>query len=414
MRENKDLYSVISLDEAFTRLRANLPQAGKETVKVAEAADRIAAAEVVSPEDLPAWPRSNMDGYAVRAADTHGASEGLPAYLEVVGSVVMGAGVSLSISERQAAQIGTGGKLPNGADAVVMVEHTERAGSGIEITRSVAPGENVVQVGEDFAKGRIVTPAHKEMTPAHLGALHALGIMEIEVFKKVRVYVISTGQELVSPDEVPLAGQIRDVNTTTLISSVIKDGAQFVGNTRVGDDYGRLLEALETAARIADIVLVTGGSSVSAHDYTAQAIESLGRPGVLAHGLSISPGKPTIIGAGGGSLVFGLSGHPGAALVVYHVLVRPILWLAQGGMIEQLVSKRSLVKAKLERNVVSKNGRTDFIRVKLEDKKGELTAIPILGPSGLIMTLTSADGIIKIPDYNEGLRQGQEVEVELW
>lgn len=412
--ENKDLYRVVTIEVAKRQIASHAKLTGPEVIDVSSALARISSGQVASPEDLPAWPRSNMDGFALRAVDTHGASESLPAYLDVIGSVAMGEASDIIVAGKQAASIATGGMLPSGADAVVMVEYTEPAGDGIEVTRPVAPGENVVQIGEDFKAGKTIVTQGSELTPSIIGAMHALGVTTVEVYKRPNVFIISTGDELVSVDEKPRPGQIRDVNTTTLSASVVRDGGIVIGTARVGDDAVKLNATLRQAVEVAQIVLISGGSSVSAHDYTSTAIDSLGQPGVLVHGVSMSPGKPTIIGAVQDTLIFGLSGHPGAALVVYEVFVRPLLWEMQGGRFDDWLIKKQIVRARLDRNLVKKSGRTDFVRVRLYKQDEEWLAEPIFGSSGLIMTLTKSDGVIVIPDYNVGMHKGQEVEVELW
>lgn len=414
MTRGKDLYSVILLDKA-REILAGLPGPNAvEVVEVKQAAGRILAETVLSPESLPAWARSNMDGFAVRAADTYGASEGLPAFLDVIGSVAMGEAPQIEVGVKQAVGIATGGMLPDGADAVVMVEYTEPAGSGIEISRPVAPGENVVQPGEDFAAGEAVAEAGTELHASNLASLHAFGVLNALVGAKPKIYIVSTGDELVSPEIHPKPGQIRDINTTALAASVEEDGGVVVGQARVGDDRQALSQILTDAVARADVVIVSGGSSVSTHDFTAESIDILGKPGVLAHGVAMTPGKPTIIGYAQDTFIFGLSGHPSAALVVYNVLIKPLLWRLQGGREIDYERKRRFLAATLDRNLVSKSGRTDFIRVSLREDAGRIMATPIFGSSGLIMTLAKADGTIEVPDFKEGLSKGHEVVVELW
>jgi molybdopterin molybdotransferase len=390
------------------------------TVALTQARGRVLAADVVAPEDLPPHPRSVVDGFAVRAADTFGASEALPAYLAVIGEVLMGRSPEDSLGAGEAMRIPTGGLLPPGADAVVMVEHTEtlaagaapglHASAGIEVRRPVGPGENVIQPGEDVRRGTVALRAGTVLRPSHIGLLAGLGVTRVAVAMPPRVTVISTGDEVVSPDQAPAPGCIRDINGPALCAAVEAEGGApaFFGIVR--DEFDAILTALDAARGASDLVLISGGSSIGLRDEVARAMEALGPPGVIVHGVAMKPGKPTVIGLCGQVPIVGLPGHPTTVLVVFHVFVREMI----GGLLGRPPEPLPVVKARLARRVASSTGRADYLRVKLETRGGELWAAPILGKSGLISTMVGADGLAVIPEAVEGVEVGEEVAVEVF
>ncbi len=409
-----ELFTVVPPDEALQRLLAHLPPGplGVETVPLAEALDRVLAEDLSAPVSLPAFARSTMDGYAVRAADTFGASEGLPAYLTVVGEVPMGRAPTVTVGPGQAALIHTGGMLPPGADAVVMVEKTQKlSGQEIEVLGPVAPGENVLQVGEDIALGSTVLAAGQRLRPQDLGGLAAVGITQVPVARRPRVALLATGDEIVPPESAPGPGQVRDVNTATLAGLVRRAGGVPIPLGIAPDRF----EALEAAARQgleqADALVLSAGSSVSTRDMTAEAIKRLGLPGVLVHGVSIRPGKPTILAVAAGKPLFGLPGNPVSALIVAGLFLVPTLWHLQGCSAPPPVPH---VWARLARNIPSTPGRQDVVPVRLEERDGTLWADPVFGKSNLIYTLVRADGLVIVPLDAGGLQAGQRVEVRLF
>ena len=409
-----EFFHVLAPDDAFEVLKKHLSvRVETETVPTLESLGRVTAAEIVSSEDLPAYPRSTMDGYSVRAADTFGATESLPAYLEPVGEVPMGRRPEVSLGPGHAATAFTGGMLAEGADAVVMEEHTQKAGeSTIEVTRPVAPGENVLQVGEDIQAGDEVLPSGRVVRPQDIGGLTALGITNIEVSKRPRVSIVSTGDELVTPSETPGEGQVRDINTYTISGLVEKHGGIPLSVALAKDDFKDQRDAAARGLDQGDMLVFSAGSSLSSRDLTASVIDSLGSPGVLIHGISLKPGKPTVVALVDGKPAFGLPGNPVSAMVVFDLLVRPTLYLLSGC---DRPPGPATVTARLARDVASVAGREDHVQVRLEGvQNGNPTAEPVFGKSNLIYSLVRADGTIKVPADKSGLYSGEQVEVRLF
>ena len=408
-----ELFNVLAPDEAFKVLRKHLSfEIEGEAVATPDALARVTAEDIVSPEDLPAFPRSTMDGFSVRARDTFGASEGLPAYFDVVGEVMMGHVSEVGIGTGQAAKAYTGGMLAEGADAVVMVETTQAVDDvTIEVVRPVAPGENVLQVGEDVHKGDAVLRTGHVVRPQDIGGLLALGITEVSVARRPRVAIVSTGDELVRPDQTPGPGQIRDINTHTISALVSKCGGVPIPIALVEDDFEAQRDAAVEALDKGDILVFSAGSSVSSRDMTASVIDSLGSPGVLAHGISLKPGKPTIVGVVDGKPAIGLPGNPVSAMVVFDLLVRPTIYLLSGC---SEPPEAPTLQATLLRDVPSLAGREDYVPVRVVHENGRLCADPVFGKSNLIYTLVRSDGLVKIPLDAGGLFAGQDVAVRLY
>lgn len=394
-------------------LRHITHRVGVEEVSTSEALGRVLAEAVVAQEPVPAFPRSTVDGYAVRAADTHGASDALPAYLQVVGEIPMGRAPAFELKPGQAALIHTGGMLPPGADAVVMLEHTQRPRvDEVEVLRAVAVGENVIQVGEDVAAGQEVLPAGVRLRPAEIGGLMALGRVRVRVAARPRVGILSTGDEVVPPDQTLQPGQVRDVNSYTIAALVQAHGGLPVPYGIVPDALTALEQRVREAFEACDMVVVTAGSSASTRDMTAQVLHSLGEPGVLVHGLRIKPGKPTILAVAQGKPLVGLPGNPVSALVnAWHFLV-PALDLLQGVQVQR---PRPRLRARLTSNLPSEAGREEWYPVRLhQDEQGRWLAEPIHYRSNLIFRLAWADGLVPVPEDATGLPVGTEVDVFLW
>lgn len=383
-----------------------------ENISTSEALDRALAENLVAHSSLPAFPRSTMDGYAVRAEDTFGATESLPAYLAVIGEALMGCASQLLIGPAQSAVVYTGGMIPTGADAVVMVERTQKLdASNIEVLRSVAPGENVINVGEDVKEGEPLIDAGHILRPQDLGGLMAMGITQVRVAARPRVAIISTGDEVISPEMIPGPGQIRDVNTYTVAGLVTRSGGIPLPRGIIGDDYGSLLSAARAALEVADVLVISAGSSVSTRDLTADVVNNLGKPGVLVHGVAVRPGKPTILGVCDGKPVIGLPGNPVSAMVVAGLFLAPILRRLQGVVMPPV---RQRVTAKLTHSISSVPGREDYVQVRLVQRDGQLWAEPVFGKSNLIYTLVKSDGMICVPLNVSGLYKAESVEVELF
>ena len=407
-----EFFNVLAPAEAFEVLRKHLRPLDVETVDTAAALGRVTAEEVRSPEPLPAFPRSTMDGYSVRAADTFGATEGLPAYLEVVGQVPMGRPAAVRVSTGQAAVAYTGGMLADDADAVVMVEQTQKIDdTTIEVMRPVAPGENVLQIGEDVREDDLVLSAGHLLRPQDIGGLLALGIDRVDVGRRPRVAIVSTGDELVPPGDTVKPGQIRDINTYTLSGLVREAGGIPLTSGLVRDDFEEQRSAAIEALRGSDVLVFSAGSSVSNRDMTAKVLGSLGEPGILVHGISIRPGKPTIVAMLDGKPAIGLPGNPVSAMVVFDLLVRPTIF-ALSGMASP--PEPPTTRARLLQNIASVAGREDYVPVRLVRQNGELCAEPVLGKSNLIFTLIRSQGIVKVPLDSGGLYESEIVSVRLF
>lgn len=383
-----------------------------------EALGRVTAGPLDAPQPLPAFRRSTMDGYAVRAADTFGASGSLPAFLNVIGEVPMGQAAEVELQLGQAALVHTGGMIPQTADAVVQVEQTQIVGADIsappyeiEVFKSVAQGENVLQVGEDVAENELILPAGHVLRPQDLGGLLALGIIEVAVRRRPLIAILATGDEVIQPDKETGPGQIRDINSYTVAGLVMAAGGQPLFGGIIADDLQALQQAAQEALAGADMLVMSAGSSVSFRDMTAQVIAKLGEPGVLFHGVATRPGKPTIGGVAGGKPVIGLPGNPVSAMVQFDMLGRPAIYQLLG---LSHPARQGLVWATLTTNVASQSGREDYIPTRLKKTADGYQAIPVFGKSNLIYTLVNADGLMKIPLDKGGLLAGELVEVRLF
>ena len=415
-----EFFSVLPPDEARALILSHTrPLNDSEQISTADSLERVTVRDLLAPQALPYFRRSTMDGYALRAIDTHGASEQLAAYLKVVGEVPMGAVVGLSLGSGQAAIVHTGGMIPDEADAVVPVENTQIADAGpsgrmpfeIEVLRTVAAGQNVIQVGEDITAGEVLLHAGSVLRPQDIGALLALGITSIEVVRRPRVSILATGDELVPPHVEPGQGQIRDINSYTLAALCRKAGAIPELKGIAVDDRADMQMRAADALAAGDMLVVSAGSSVSVRDLTVEIIDELGEPGVLLHGVATRPGKPTILGAVDGKPVLGLPGNPVSAMVQFDMFGIPLIQKLQG--LSGRPPSRSIT-VRLSRNVPSESGREDYVPAVLEEANGELVATPIFGKSNLIFTLVRSDGLIRVPLNRGGLLGGELVELTLF
>ncbi len=381
-----------------------------ESIPTRAAFGRVIAADVRAPVPLPEFPRSTVDGFAVRARDTFGAGDSLPAYLRLIGEVPMGGQAFIEPGPGECAVIHTGGMVPASADAVVMIENTRATPLGeIEVFRAAAPGENVIQVGEDVQAGEVVLPRGTRIGPPEMGGLMALGIVEIAVARRPVVSILSSGDEIITPERTPAPGQVRDVNSYALEALVREAGGEPVLTGVLPDRIEAFRAAAGQALEASDIVVFTAGSSVSVRDLTAEAIAGLGKPGVLVHGVSVRPGKPTILAVCSGKPVIGLPGNPVSALVIARIFVTPVIERFIG--LQERVAP--FVEARLNANLPSQAGREDWVPVRLNLDSDGYRADPIFGRSNLIFTLARADGLVRIPAAANGLAAGSSVLVYL-
>jgi molybdopterin molybdotransferase len=400
---------VLALYERF-------PSVGMEEVELATAHGRVLAASIAAPEDVPGFLRASMDGYAVRAQDTFGASVGAPQYLEIKGEVPMGVAPGRGVVSGETLRVPTGAMLPEGADAVVMLEYTAEHPDGtLEVRRAVAPGENVLSPGEDVAAGATLFPAGRRLRPQEIGLLAALGVTHVQAYKKPGVAIFSSGDEIVPLDGQPGPGQVRDSNAYLAAAQVAEWGGLPQRHGIIPDDFAALQRTLAAALDASDLILISGGSSVGARDLSLHAIQALPGAEVLVHGVALRPGKPTILaamGPAGQKPLLGLPGHPASAAVVMQVLGRPLL-LRLGGLTAQASWGRT-ISAQLSRNLAGATGREDYVRVRLRPEGDMIWADPVLGPSGLLSPLVKSDGLVMIPLGVEGLFKGEEVTVQLF
>lgn len=411
----KGFFQLISADD-FLQFFSRFSPLGPEEVPVLEALGRIPITEgLIAGEQLPPFSRSTMDGFAVRARDTFGCSESEPALLEIVGEIAMGsAGTGFTLKPGQTVRIWTGGELPLKGDGVVMVEYThlmdERT---VEIFRPVAPGENVIRAGEDFEPDSTILPEKRPLRPQDLGVFSGLGKTEVTVHKQPRVGILSTGDELIPPDQPLAPGKIRDINSTTLAALVTEAGGIAQGYGIIEDNLEKMLEVCEAALQENDILLLSGGSSVGRRDFTLQVLEGLQGSTLLAHGVAIRPGKPTLLAAKGNRAIFGLPGHVASAMVVFYLFVRPLIRHFSG---LRPTTGLQTVTARTAEQIPSTIGREEYVRVSLKTggANESPTATPIYGRSGLLNPLVRADGLLIIGRDVEGLDQGTPAPVLLF
>lgn len=381
-------------------------------VPIINAVGLVLAENIHASEDVPGFNRSTVDGYAVKARNTYGSSESLPSFFNIIGSVEMGKAVEQVINEGEAIYVPTGGMLPEGADAVVMVEDVEQIGDLLNVFVQVAPLENVIVKGEDVKAKEILLKKGHRLRPQDLGGLAAIGITKVLVNEKLKVGILSTGDEIVPPDTKELLpGQVRDINGVAINAAVHALGGEVIYGGIVKDDYDSYLKKSKELFDQVDFLILSGGSSMGTKDYTNKVMNELGTPGVLVHGISIKPGKPTILANCNGKPVMGLPGHPVSAYVLFDLFGRLIMNRLHE--VEANIFLKHL-KAKISRNVPSQVGRTDYIRVILEIKNNDLWAAPVFGKSGLITNLVKADGMVEIPQYKEGILEGELVNVTLF
>jgi molybdopterin molybdotransferase len=408
VRAGREFFTTRTVGEALTGFRPGR-RTPAETVPLPAALHRVPAQPVTAPHALPGFARSTVDGYAVRAADTYGVSDGLPGYLQVSGAVLMGTEPDVTVGPGTVASMPTGGVLPAGADAVVMIEYTAEAMPGtIEVVRPAAPGDGVVRADEDAVPGAELVPAGRPLRAQDLGMLAAAGVTEVAVHGRPRVTVLSTGDEVVPPETAALRpGQVRDASAVALAALVADAGGEPVQGGIVPDDAAALDSALRAALGSSDLIVISAGSSVGARDETAGVVRDLGPPGIWCHGLAIRPGKPTLLAECAGVPIIGLPGNPRSALVIFRLLGIPLVRLVGGCTVPP---PEPVVRARLARDLASATGRLDVVQVRVQDG----VATPLFGLSALLSVLTAADGFVVVPEEATGLDAGTEVEVTLY
>lgn len=410
-----EFFKVQSVDSVFEIMTKEIKAIEKiEEVPLEEALNRILAEDVIANEDVPDFSKSIVDGYAVHANDTHGANETLPSFLDYVGEIRIGDHVQLELQRGQTMYIPTGGMLPKGCDAVVMVEDTETIDNIVNIYRPVAKNENTIFKGEDAKVGDLLIPKGKRLRSQELGSLASLGITKVKVFKQLKIGYLSSGDEIVEYKEqtVPI-GKVRDVNGVTIPALTKRWGYDVQTSSIARDNFDDLYKKAKALFDECDAFIISGGSSVGTRDFTTEVIEALGdnKPGILVHGVSVKPGKPTIFSLSSGKPILGLPGHPASAMIIYQVFGKKMLSLLQGETVEEY---RQMTQAVVSQNIPSIAGRTDYIRVKLKEEDGYYKATPIIGKSGLVKTLVDSDGLLEIKENKEGVLKGEVVTVHLF
>jgi putative molybdopterin biosynthesis protein len=404
---------LVSVDEAKRILAGSFTPrpVGSKVVALSDAYDRVLADDVVSSFDIPPFNRSTVDGYVVKASDTFGAEENCPVTLRLTGTVNVGEAPKARVQKGTVAEIVTGAPIPEGADAVVMIEYTERKGDSVLVRQAVSHGENVMKAGSDICKGETVLKKDTSLSPYEIGALAAIGSVKIKVYKRPIVAIFSTGAEVIEPGKSLTPGKIFDINAHALSAAVEECGCEPRNMGIVQDEPNQMKTALQKALRTADLVITSGGVSVGPTDIIPKVLNTLGKPGVVVYGIAIRPGKPTTIALVNGILVFSLPGHPASSLMIFHLFVRPILICMAGRREQKAVTVKSVVSERL----FPARGRRTYVTVTLrKDHSGRIVASPVsTGSSGAITTLSKADGFLIIRENQQFIEKGSCVEVEL-
>lgn len=405
-------FQVKSVEETFDLISEHVePIAESITIPLFEALHFVLAEDIYAYENVPDFRRSTVDGYAVKAKDTFGSSESLPGFLTLAGEVQMGQVPPQTLQAGEAMYVPTGGMLPEGSDAVVMIEHCEDMAGLVNVFKQIAPGENVISIGEDIRHGALLLEKGTKLRSQELGALASQGITAVSVIRKPVIGYLSSGDEIVPIETANLApGEIRDMNGVTIGALVTEWGYTFKYGGIVKDNREEFEQRAKELLAETDCLIVSGGSSVGTKDYSVEVIQSLGKPGVFVHGVSIKPGKPTILSLAGNKPVIGLPGHPASAVIIFHLFGKAILEYLHGARTKE----KQLTFAKVTKNIPSSPGRTDYVRVRLYEENAEWYAEPIIGKSGLISTLVQSDGMIEIAARLEGVQKGELVPVRIF
>ncbi|MEM3010545.1 MAG: molybdopterin-binding protein [Candidatus Bathyarchaeia archaeon] len=405
---------LVSFQEAKQTLNKHFSPrpVGTETVELLNACNRVLAKDIIAPIDVPPFSRATVDGYAVKAEDTFGAEEDKPVSLRICGRINVGEQPKIKVEKGTAAEIATGAPVPEGADAVVMLEYTGRKENLLYVYNSITKGENVLKVGSDIRKGDTVLKLGQVLGPSQIGVLAALGFKEIEVYKRPKVAIISTGAEITEPGKPLSPGKIYDINAYTLNAAVQECGGEpkFIGV--VPDEPSLIENSLKSALNSADLVITSGGVSVGPKDFLPKTLNKLGDPGIIVCGIAVKPGKPTTIAIINGKPVFSLPGHPTSSLMMFHLLVRPIIMRMAGRQEESAYFTEAIAATKM----FSAKGRRTFVMVNLlRDKSGKLYVKPVpSGESGAITTMTRADGFVEITETQQFINSGEKILVHLF
>jgi molybdopterin molybdotransferase len=408
----KGFFRVQTPEELYKKLD-RFKALSSEKVNIDDSLHRVLSEDIISPINLPEFRRSTVDGFALKAKDTFGASEKNPAILRLIGEIPMGQLSDIEAKDGETVKVATGGMIPKGADAVEMVEYTEWVDSHtLHAFKTLSPLENVIQVGEDVKAGEVVLYKGHLIRPQDIGLMAGIGKTNVHVYLRPRVAIISSGDEIVPIENVPSPGEVRDINRYTIVSMVKETGGipLFLGIAK--DRFDALKEKIELGLRESDMVVITGGSSVGSLDLTGEVLQIFPGTEILGHGVSIRPGKPTLLADINGKPFLGLPGHPVSAMVIFHFFGKPILKILSG-LSREGIWHQIKVKAKASRNIPSVPGREDYVRVRLEEREGTLWAHPIFGKSGAISNLVNANGLIRIGINEEGLEEGEEAEAIL-
>ena len=404
-----ELFNVVSVDEAKEIINNSFDfKLGLEKISILQSTGRICFCDIKAKCNIPEFKRSTVDGFAVNSRDIFGASEAVPSILQLKGEVLMGKVPPTNIEGGgECLYVPTGGMLPENADAMVMIEYSDKLDENTVLIYSpVAPGENVIQIGEDVSTEDLIIRKGQKLRPYEIGVLASMGICEVQVYKKIRVAIISTGDEVVPCEAKPALGEVRDINTYLLWSLLIEDGYEPVSYGIIKDDYEVLKRTVDKAFTNCDIVLISGGSSVGKKDQTLKVIDSYEDGEILAHGIAVKPGKPTIIGKRGEKSIFGLPGHPLACCVIYKILIKDYI-----DKLQCHSENNYGISAVMSINYHKAKGREEYLPVAIEDLGNEVIAKPVFGKSGLITVFSRAWGYIKIDKNIEGVKKGQIVKV---
>ncbi|NDJ55132.1 MAG: molybdopterin molybdotransferase MoeA [Chloroflexi bacterium] len=404
---------LMDADEALALfLKHATPLSDREIVATEQAIGRVAARDITSPQPLPEFPRSTVDGYAVRQRDAAACGPDCHVLLALVGELPMGQAPAIDIGPGETVLVHTGGMLPRNADAVVMLEDTELEGRAVTIMKEVRHGDNVIKVGEDVRPGQTVIPAGHRLRPQDIGGLLALGIIQIDVVRQPRVMIFSSGDEVIDPADMTRPGQVRDVNSYTVFGLAQQAGAVAERCGILPDDLAVLRSALADAmAARPDMIVLSAGSSVSDRDHTPTVLRELGQPGVLVHGIAIKPGKPTLLGAAGSTLLMGLPGNPMSAMVQFMIYGMPALYKQQGSALPS----SKLLRLRLKQAWRSSAERAEYVPCRIEaNETGEFEVRPIPYKSNLIFRLVEANGLFHVPQTTTLLEAGTQVDVRLF